>query len=184
MNCFSQLLRLLVVWIWLAATVSSHGAFADQSFSPEIIEPASFVYDGRIEGGAGYDDWLAIAASAYDAGLVLPMAEERTGSVRSAEVNCTPHASILEFIELIAPKTAPNLTFKTGHVTQHRKDLGLPAQKVEAAIAAEVKTATQGASQTGSFWGRVTVDGKVVEYRAFTLPDGTINVGTYYPPTP
>src|ERR1044072_5609937 len=26
--------------------------------------------------------------------------------------------------------------------------------------------------------GRVTVEGKVIEYRAFTLPDGTIHVGT------
>ena len=39
-------------------------------------------------------------------------------------------------------------------------------------------------SETGGFWGRVTVEGQTIEYRAFTLPDGTINVGTYYPPVP
>ncbi len=33
---------------------------------------------------------------------------------------------------------------------------------------------------TGSFWGRILVDGVVIEYRAFTLADGTVNVGTYY----
>ncbi len=41
-----------------------------------------------------------------------------------------------------------------------------------------------GASTTGSFMGRVTAGGQVIEYRAFTLPNGTINVGTYYPVTP
>ncbi len=55
---------------------------------------------------------------------------------------------------------------------------------MESAISADIKAASDGASQTGSFWGRVTVGGKVVEYRAFTLPDGTINVGTYYPAKP
>ena len=79
-------------------------------------------------------------------------------------------------------KVVPKITFKTGHVSQHLKDLGLTAEKVEAAIGAEVKAVAEAAEKTGEFIGRVTVDGKIVEFRAFTLPDGTINVGTYYPP--
>ena len=37
-----------------------------------------------------------------------------------------------------------------------------------------------GVTRLGSFWGRVVVDGQTVEYRAFTHPNGAINVGTYY----
>lgn len=61
---------------------------------------------------------------------------------------------------------------------------GLTSEAVESAITGQVRQATSGAAGTGSFWGRVTVNGRVVEYRAFTLPDGAINVGTYYPVNP
>jgi hypothetical protein len=35
---------------------------------------------------------------------------------------------------------------------------------------------------TVSFRRSVTVLGHVIQYRAFTFPDGSINVGTYYIP--
>jgi hypothetical protein len=54
---------------------------------------------------------------------------------------------------------------------------------VEAAIQRDVQAGVQNATQpTGNFWGRVNVGGQTVEYRAYTLPNGTINVGTYYIP--
>jgi hypothetical protein len=34
-------------------------------------------------------------------------------------------------------------------------------------------------ASTGEFWGKVVVNGQKVFFRAFTLPNGTINVGTY-----
>ncbi len=105
MNIFSHLLRVLAVCVWLAATVNSHGVFANQSFSPEIMEPTSFVYDGRTEGESAYDDWLPTAASTYDAVSVLPTAEERTGLVRSAHANRTPPAFLLRFVEFVAAET-------------------------------------------------------------------------------
>ena len=37
------------------------------------------------------------------------------------------------------------------------------------------------ASRTENFWGRVEVGGKSIEYRAHTLPNGDIHIGTYYP---
>ena len=73
-----------------------------------------------------------------------------------------------------------------GHGARHlaRTVLRGETKAVEAAIKADIEATTIGASQTGSIRGRVTVNGQVVEYRAFTLPDGTINVGTYYTPKP
>ncbi len=79
----------------------------------------------------------------------------------------------------VQPSDTPEVTF--GHGARHLAGTGLDAQQVEGAIAQSVRTVSANASQTGSFWGRVTVDGTTVLYRAFTLPGGKINVGTYFP---
>ena len=69
-----------------------------------------------------------------------------------------------------------------GHGARHLIGTGLSRRAVESAIRTHARGAAAAASQTGEFWGRVTVAGKTVEYRAFTLPNGTVNVGTYYIP--
>lgn len=77
---------------------------------------------------------------------------------------------------------AASITFRTGHVAEHLARLGLTARQVEPVILNDVRMSIQNASRTGSFWGRVRVGGRTVEYRAFTLGDDSINVGTYYDP--
>lgn len=52
--------------------------------------------------------------------------------------------------------------------------------EVESAIQSQIGQSVSHASATGSFWGRTVVGGQTIEYRAYTLPNGTINVGTYY----
>jgi len=52
--------------------------------------------------------------------------------------------------------------------------------RLERMIRQQVRFDVRSASATGSFWGRITIDGVIVEYRAHTLADGTINIGTYY----
>ena len=66
-----------------------------------------------------------------------------------------------------------------GHGARHLAGTGLEQAAVENAIKADIAKAVANASSTGSFWGRVVVDGQQIVYRAFTLSDGTINVGTY-----
>ncbi|MFT4285359.1 MAG: RHS repeat-associated core domain-containing protein [Protaetiibacter sp.] len=76
---------------------------------------------------------------------------------------------------------APKITF--GHGARHLEGTGLGIEEVESTISQRVTTAAgQATSETGSFWGRIQIRGTTVEYRAYTLPDGTINVGTYYVP--
>jgi len=74
------------------------------------------------------------------------------------------------------------VTFK--HGARHLQGSGLDQSKVENAIAADVEASTKGASSTGGFWGKVVVDGQTITYRAMTLSDGSINVGTYTLPRP
>jgi RHS repeat-associated protein len=69
-----------------------------------------------------------------------------------------------------------------GHGARHLVGPGLNQGDVEGAIESQIRSSASGAASTGSFWGRVTVDGQIVEYRAYTLPNGTINIGTYYVP--
>ncbi len=74
-------------------------------------------------------------------------------------------------------------TVSFGHGARHLDGAGLNQGDVEAAIQQDVRTAVENATQpTGNFWGRVNVDGQTIEYRAYTLPNGTVNVGTYYIP--
>jgi RHS repeat-associated protein len=76
---------------------------------------------------------------------------------------------------------APKITF--GHGARHLEGTGLGVEEVESTILQRVTTAaSQATSETGSFWGRIEIRGTTIEYRAYTLPDGTINVGTHYVP--
>jgi RHS repeat-associated protein len=79
-----------------------------------------------------------------------------------------------------ADDEAVNVTF--GHGARHLAGTGLDQSSVESAIESQVRASVSGADSTGSFWGRVSVNGQTVEYRAYTLTNGTINVGTYYVP--
>ena len=67
-----------------------------------------------------------------------------------------------------------------GHGARHLEGTGLSARQVESSILQQVASQASQASSTGSFWGRVEINGVTIEYRAYTLADGTINVGTYY----
>ena len=53
--------------------------------------------------------------------------------------------------------------------------------EVETAILEHVLGSVSQASYRGeAFWGRITVGRYVVEYRAYHLGAGAINIGTYY----
>ena len=62
----------------------------------------------------------------------------------------------------------------------HTAAIGIEAERVERTIEQQITEDCYGASSTGSFWGRLVVDHVLVEYRAYTLSDGSISVGTYY----
>lgn len=73
-----------------------------------------------------------------------------------------------------------------GHGARHLAGRGLSAAEVQAAIAEAIRSSVQGAhlSLGAAFWGRVTVKGQVIEYRAYVLDVSHVNVGTYYPVEP
>jgi hypothetical protein len=66
------------------------------------------------------------------------------------------------------------------HGARHLAGTLLSPTDVLSAIYAQVQEQLAGATSSCSFWGRVSVDGIDIEYRAYTLPNGSINVGTYY----
>jgi RHS repeat-associated protein len=83
-----------------------------------------------------------------------------------------------------AAPSAGEVNVSFGHGARHLEGTGLSPDAVEAAIRGQVQGATSGASAVGNFWGRVNVGGQTIEFRAYPLPNGTINVGTYYPIVP
>ncbi len=74
------------------------------------------------------------------------------------------------------------ITFRGGHASRHLIGTGLSAEEVEATIKEVIEKSIAGAMVIGSFWGRVLVKERIIEYRAFPIGDETINVGTYYIP--
>lgn len=82
-----------------------------------------------------------------------------------------------------AAAAAARVEVTFGHGARHLEGTGLAVAEVESAILNQVRASIGASSATsGSFWGRVTINGTVIEYRAHTLPSGVINVGTYYVP--
>jgi hypothetical protein len=79
-----------------------------------------------------------------------------------------------------APVPTSRVPLSFGHGGRHLAGTGLAQGEVEGAIASQVRTSVSGARVSNGFWGRTTIDGITIEYRAFALPDGTINIGTYY----
>lgn len=79
----------------------------------------------------------------------------------------------------------PAITFSTqgplGHGARHLAETGLSREIVETAIKADVKAVVSGASSTGSFWGKVVIQGQTILYKAYTVGKDMINIGTYYP---
>jgi len=73
----------------------------------------------------------------------------------------------------IAPTTTPRITF--GHGARHLEGSGLSQAAVESAIEGAVRAIPNAATH----WGWVQVNGQWIQYRAFVLPDGTINIGIY-----
>ncbi|HEY9825278.1 MAG TPA: hypothetical protein V6D19_07510 [Stenomitos sp.] len=69
-----------------------------------------------------------------------------------------------------------------GHGARHLVGLNVTQAEVEVAIQNNIALSVNSTSQTGPFWGRVTVNGQVIEYRAYPIGNNTINVGTYYDP--
>jgi hypothetical protein len=71
-------------------------------------------------------------------------------------------------------------TITFGHGGRHLAGTTLTEARVNSVVEVQIQRSLSQASASGSFWGRVTVEGQTIEYRAYTLSDGTVNVGTYY----
>lgn len=150
---------------------------------------------------ANADALPRLSPSAYDSALSTcdptpstVLGSSETGSRRESpnpEVLTTPDAYVSIPSVGVAANTAdevvgvasnvPKITF--GHGARHLEGTGLGVEEVESTILQRVTTAASHAtSETESFWGRIEIRGTTIEYRAYTLPDGTINVGTHYVP--
>ena len=80
--------------------------------------------------------------------------------------------------------SAASTIFKTAHYADRLIAEGVDVANAEAAVASDV-TALQNSLSVGApFSGRLTVDGVLLEYRAYPLPGGSVNVGTIFPVGP
>jgi hypothetical protein len=86
-----------------------------------------------------------------------------------------------------ATALARSITFDTEHAAAHFADSTLSQTEIETQIRGELQTqfgTTTNTTVMGPFTGRTTFRGTIIEYRGYGFTDGSINVGTYYPPGP
>lgn len=74
--------------------------------------------------------------------------------------------------------------FRTAHYADRLIAGGVGVSNAEAAVAGAMSSMRGLLSEGAPFWGRLTVDGVLLEYRAFPLPGGQVNVGTIFPVMP
>jgi len=74
----------------------------------------------------------------------------------------------------------PEVTFKSEHAGRHLEGTDIERSRVEQAIRDALEPLLRSKPSTGGHWGRVNVEGKVIEYRAYRVSQGQMNVGTYY----
>ncbi|WP_165772016.1 hypothetical protein [Niveispirillum lacus] len=72
---------------------------------------------------------------------------------------------------------------QTSHAFRHIEKAGFDRQTVQEAINQQLSK-TGASLPDGPYKGSVHLDGTKLDYRAFKLPDGTINVGRITPPRP
>lgn len=69
-----------------------------------------------------------------------------------------------------------------GHGARHLIGTPLSTDAVEAQIVEAIRSIPPSAiSDEGEFWGQLDVSGYIIQYKAYPVPDGPINVGTYWP---
>ncbi|MEZ0606115.1 DUF6531 domain-containing protein [Paraburkholderia sp. IW21] len=73
------------------------------------------------------------------------------------------------------------INFQTRHYESRLKAEGLEPARVESSIAQEVQTMIPNLEKGSNAWGRMTIDGIVVEFRLYVKSNGEINVGTIFP---
>jgi hypothetical protein len=141
-------------------------------WSVEHLDPAYYAVEGYA------DEWQAAENGCSLSTVAKYGAEGVAGVAATGLVAVGGAGAVGDLLGNAADDGSADVTF--GHGARHLVGTGLDQSSVESAIEAQVQQSVSGAASSGSFWGRVVVNGQTLEYRAFTLPDGTINVGTYY----
>jgi RHS repeat-associated protein len=129
----------------------------------------------------GSEACAALILAAVNAGGTV-CAEDDEVCVQAAEGGGGGGSVVTEAQQVVGGSQNSLITF--GHGARHLVGTALEGSdtQVESAIQAQVRSATANVAGSGSFWGRVTVNGTTVEYRAYTQADGSVNIGTYYVP--
>lgn len=76
---------------------------------------------------------------------------------------------------------AAQCTFKTGHYASRLQSAGVNVSRAESSVADVVRGMRGNMFINADVVGCITVDGKLLEYRARLLPNGVVNVGTIFP---
>ena len=133
---------------------------------------------GFVNASAGFGDALSFGLTGLARhALGIGSVEECSGLYKGGQAA----GIIAGFID---GEGEADITFQTAHYADRLANAGLDASAVEESVANEINASLSNVSQgsaVGPFSGRLTINDTQVEYRAYPLPNGAINVGTIFP---
>jgi len=83
-----------------------------------------------------------------------------------------------------AAASAGATVFKTKHYAERLAKEGVDVVRAEKAVAERIGSMRPNMSTGAEVRGRFELDGVLLEYRAYPLPNGSVNVGTMFPVKP
>ena len=159
-------------------------------------------------GGIAYESWQWLQGNGFDGGSVLgALADgyngEGDGFLRAAGEDVLTFgggavgaaaklyraARVVEAAEAVADvgrvaNSAGKIgetVFKTGHYAPRLEKAGVDVENAESAVSDAVQAMRKDMAVGADVRGRMTIDNKLIEYRAMLLEDETVNVGTIFP---
>ena len=127
-----------------------------------------------------YGEWLALS-ELYKGQITSDQASQRLGTAGVMQLcgarvmrGNGPRGTSIQSPQISAPTLQPRIIF--GHGGRHLNGGSLSQAAVESAIANVVRATPNAASHFS--W--IQVNGQWIQYRVHVLPDGSINIGTYF----
>ncbi len=154
--------------------------------------------DGPATNATGYDDWARgkgymtqeqwnERAAARGAGAAIGVGIVATGAVvvEAPAIGAGIAAGFKRLFGLGKVEVQfGRVENQVNHTFRHIDKAGLDRNAVQQAVRQDVSRAAESLSKGQQHTGSVVVNGTRVEYSAFKLQDGTINVGRITPPRP
>jgi RHS repeat-associated protein len=161
---------------YLVNTFGGEPFWADTDRDLRALEEGGFSFRGGVILDSA-NTWVGTYQYAAGALAIFGTVVAPVPMAIASCVAAGPECSVAGTAMAVLPGGRLRFVFKTAHYAPRLTAVGLNVKKVETAVEQVVRSLRP----VGEVSGRMKVDGVLIQWRAFILPDGTINIGTIHP---